>query len=121
MAQRNCLDRTVLLTPSNMAEKTRDRLPPTSELIAFECAARLGNVTRAARELQTSPSAVSRYIAGLERRLSVRLFERSGCRYRAELAAVGQQRKLQVHGRRTTHAAPTRKAFQVEEIIDGLW
>ncbi|WP_428099362.1 LysR family transcriptional regulator [Candidatus Rariloculus sp.] len=60
-----------------MTEKTRDRLPLTSELIAFECAARLGNVTRAARELQTSPSAVSRHIAGLERRLSVRLFERS--------------------------------------------
>ena len=60
-----------------MPQKTRDRFPPTSELIAFECAARLGNVTRAATELQTSPSAVSRYIAGLERRLSVRLFERS--------------------------------------------
>ena len=61
----------------NRTQNTRDRLPSTSELIAFECAARLGNVTRAARELQTSPSAVSRHIAGLERRLSVRLFERS--------------------------------------------
>ena len=59
-------------------KKTREQFPPTSALVAFECAARLGNVTHAARELLTSPSAVSRSIAGLERRLSVHLFDRYG-------------------------------------------
>ena len=87
----------------NRTKNTRGRLPSTSELIAFQCAARLGNVTRAARELQTSPSAVSRYIAGLERRLSVRLFERSskgvqltepGRRYQEAVAAALNSLKI---------------------------
>ena len=53
------------------------RVPSTSTLIAFESATRLGNFSGAARELGTSQSAISRYIAGLETQLSARLFERS--------------------------------------------
>ncbi len=53
------------------------RIPPSNALIAFESAARHGNFTRAARELRTSQSAVSRQIGKLETWLSAPLFERS--------------------------------------------
>jgi DNA-binding transcriptional LysR family regulator len=46
-------------------------------LVAFESAARLGKFSRAAEEISTSQSAVSRHISNLEERLSTRLFERS--------------------------------------------
>ena len=53
------------------------RVPPTSALIAFESAARHGNFSHAAREMETSQSAISRHIARLEAQLGARLFERS--------------------------------------------
>lgn len=48
-----------------------------SALIAFESAARHGNFSRAAQELHTSQPAISRYIAGLEKLIGARLFERT--------------------------------------------
>ena len=54
----------------------RYSIPSTSALVAFECAARLCNFSRAAEELNTSQSAISRHISDLEARLSARLFER---------------------------------------------
>ena len=60
-----------------MNGRDRDRIPPTSALIAFESAARHANFTLAARELRTSQAAVSRQIARLETCLSARLFDRS--------------------------------------------
>ena len=78
-----------------MSSRGPYRIPPTSVLIAFESAARHGNFSRAARELRTSQSAISRHIASLERQLSTRLFERSrtgvsltdaGNRYRDAIA-----------------------------------
>ena len=61
----------------NMSRRGQYRIPPTSALIAFDSAARHGNFSRAAKELRTSQSAISRHIASLERQLSTRLFERS--------------------------------------------
>lgn len=54
----------------------RYSIPSSSALVAFECAARHCNFSRAADELNTSQSAVSRHIAGLEDRLGVALFLR---------------------------------------------
>ena len=54
----------------------RSQIPSISTLIAFEAAARLGGVRRAAFELNTSPAAISRYIGNLEATLHVTLFER---------------------------------------------
>ena len=80
-----------------MSRRGPYRIPPTSALIAFESAARHGNFSRAARELRTSQSAISRHIASLERQLSTRLFNRSrtgvsltdaGSRYR-DAVAIG--------------------------------
>lgn len=51
-------------------------MPSTSALLAFESAARHGNFSRAAAELNTSQSAVSRHIAELEARLGATLFDR---------------------------------------------
>ena len=78
-----------------MSNRGPYRIPPTSALVAFECAARHGNFSRAARELRTSQSAISRHIASLEQQLSTRLFDRSrtgvsltdaGSRYRDAVA-----------------------------------
>lgn len=80
-----------------MSSRGPYRIPPTSVLVAFESAARHGNFSRAARELRTSQSAISRHIASLERQLSTRLFDRSrtgvsltdaGNRYR-DAVAIG--------------------------------
>ncbi len=46
-------------------------------MVAFESAARHGNISRAAQELNTSQPAISRYIARLEKQLGARLFERT--------------------------------------------
>ncbi len=60
-----------------MVGRSRVRIPAVSTLIAFESAGRLGNFSRAAEELQTSQSAISRHIAKLEEQLSTRVFHRS--------------------------------------------
>ena len=54
----------------------RFHIPSISTLVAFEATARLGGVSRAAEELKTSQSAVSRYIRNLETSLEVTLFDR---------------------------------------------
>ena len=67
----------------------RQWIPSTSALLAFECAARHCNFSRAAEELNTSQSAISRHIAGLEAQLAARLFDRHKKRLR--LTAEGEQ------------------------------
>lgn len=51
-------------------------LPPMNALRAFETAARLGSMTRAARELGVTQGAVSRQVTNLERFLGIELFRR---------------------------------------------
>lgn len=63
-------------------------IPDLSVLQAFECAARHGNFTLAAAELNLTQSAVSRQIRALEHQLGVSLFER--IRQRVVLSAAGQ-------------------------------
>lgn len=64
-------------------------IPSTSALLAFESAARHSNFSRAAEELNTSQSAISRHIGTLESRLGTRLFDRSERRLR--LTREGEQ------------------------------
>jgi len=54
------------------------RLPPLNALRAFEAAARVGSVSRAADELHVTHGAVSRHIRTLEDTLGAPLFERGG-------------------------------------------
>jgi len=63
-------------------------LPPLTALRAFEVAARLASFTRAARELNVTPAAVSHQIRGLENYLGVTLFKRTT--RRLELTEHGQ-------------------------------
>lgn len=53
-------------------------LPPLNALRAFEAAARLGSISRAAAELHVTHGAVSRQVKLLEDDLGVALFERDG-------------------------------------------
>lgn len=66
----------------------RTMIPDLSVLQAFECAARHGNFTLAARELNLTQSAVSRQIRQLEEQLGVTLFER--IRKRVVLSETGR-------------------------------
>jgi LysR family transcriptional regulator, glycine cleavage system transcriptional activator len=52
-------------------------LPPLNSLRTFEAVARLGSFTKAARELNVTPAAVSHQIRGLETYLGVTLFRRT--------------------------------------------
>lgn len=72
-------------------------LPPLNGLRAFEAAARSGSYVAAARELNVSPSAISRLVKLLEGRVGVALFARrangltlteAGAVYLAELSAA---------------------------------
>jgi len=56
----------------------KTRLPSLRALCAFEAAARLGNFTEAADELNVTQGAISRQVQELERQLTVELFIRAG-------------------------------------------
>lgn len=71
-------------------DKKGYRIPSTSALQAFESAARHCNFSRAAEELHTSQSAISRHIATLEARLETSLFDRQHPR-RLILTHQGEQ------------------------------
>ena len=65
----------------------RRLLPDLSNLMTFESAARHGNFSRAAEELNLTQSAVSRQIKELEAQTGQRLFER--VRQRVILSEAG--------------------------------
>ncbi len=67
----------------------RRRLPPLGSLRAFEAAARLGGMTRAADELLVTHGAVSRQVRALEAELGVALF--GGPKGRLRLTAEGER------------------------------
>jgi LysR family glycine cleavage system transcriptional activator len=71
-----------------------DRTPPLNALRAFEAAARLSSVRRAAEELRVSHGAVSRHIANLETYLGTKLFLRR--RRQIELTPEGAKYNLQI-------------------------
>lgn len=66
----------------------RKHIPPTSWLITFESAARLGSLTKAADELCITPTAASKQLKNLESFLRTSLFVRS--RQGVELTAEGR-------------------------------
>ena len=57
---------------------TRARLPPLNALRAFEAAARLGSISRAADEIHVTHGAVSHQVKALEEFLGVTLFDKQG-------------------------------------------
>jgi DNA-binding transcriptional LysR family regulator len=67
----------------------RSLVPDLANLQAFECAARHGNFTRAAEELNLTQSAISRQIRDLEQQTGLLLFER--VRQRVLLSDAGKR------------------------------
>jgi LysR family transcriptional regulator, glycine cleavage system transcriptional activator len=80
-------------------------LPSISLLAAFEAAARTGNVTAAAKELNLTQSAVSRQIIALEEQLGVELFVRERQTIRLTLAGDGYAREVREALRRISSAS----------------
>lgn len=66
------------------------KLPPLTQLRAFEAAARHRSFTRAAQELSVTPAAISHQIRELETRIGVPLFERRS----REVVPTEQARRL---------------------------
>ncbi len=79
-------------------------LPPVPWLAAFEAVERLGSVTRAARELDLTQSAVSRQVLKLEQQLGVALFARQNKRLIATPAGRAYARDIRTALRRITDA-----------------
>lgn len=62
--------------PLLMTQRDLPRIPPLKALAAFEAVARNMSFTKAAAELNVTPSAISQQIKILEKHLSMRLFRR---------------------------------------------
>lgn len=69
-------------------------LPPLKSLRVFEACIRLGNFTRAARELNVGQPAISHQIHALECDLGVKLFERHGAQTRPTEEALIYYRSI---------------------------
>ncbi|WP_150525684.1 LysR substrate-binding domain-containing protein [Roseibium sediminis] len=83
-------------------------IPPADTLIAFECSARHGSFTRAAKELHLTQGAISKQVRQLEDRLGVELFRR--VRQRIVLTDAG---RLYLHDIRGAMEALTNATRQV--------
>lgn len=57
---------------------THRTIPGINSLVAFEAAARLGSLSKAAAELGTSQPVISRHVARIEAQFAARLFHRTG-------------------------------------------
>lgn len=92
-------------------------LPAMTTLRCFSAAARLGSFSRAADELALTQSAVSRQIAGLEKLLDVRLFDRHGPRIALSSAGSGYasavDEALRIIERASARANPSRNTKSV--------
>ncbi|NYT39101.1 LysR family transcriptional regulator, partial [Allopusillimonas soli] len=69
-------------------------LPPTAMLVAFEAAARTGNFTQSAAELNYTQRAISRQVRALEDRLGTILFVRDRQRVVLTNAGVSYAREI---------------------------
>lgn len=69
-----------MATMQNSYEASDRGLPSIKALIAFEATVRLGSMTAAARELDSTQPAISQRIRQLEEALGIALFDRSGGR-----------------------------------------
>lgn len=85
-------------------------IPPLNPLHVFEVAARLGNFTKAAEELNVTQSAVSRQIGTLENYLKVRLFNRD--RTGVSLTKVGKSYFREIEAAFSAIASSTCKVLK---------
>ena len=69
-------------------------IPGVSSLIAFEAAARLGSLSKAASELGTSQPVISRHVAKIEALLQIQLLRRTGTGVRPTAAGSRYQQAV---------------------------
>src|SRR5690349_15910498 len=96
----------------------RSLLPPISELLAFESAARHRSFTRAAQELCLTQGAISRSVRLLEERMSVALFER--IRQRVVLTGAGSSYLQQIQPLLDDLGDATRRAMALAPSEERL-
>jgi len=93
-------------------------VPPADTLIAFECAARHGSFTRAAKELHLTQGAISKQVRHLEDRLGVELFRR--VRQRIVLTDAGRLYLHDIRGALEDLTAATRQVMSYAGSQDVL-
>ncbi|MGB6105688.1 MAG: LysR substrate-binding domain-containing protein [Pusillimonas sp.] len=120
--------------PKRLPTYLSQHMPPLAALRAFEAAARLGSLSRAAAELHVTKSAVSHQLRALESDLGVILLHRGGTVRRAEvteagadlLASVRQALTLLASACRNTRVAAAGRGRQtlnlsVNPSLASLW
>ncbi|EFO31230.1 transcriptional regulator [Roseibium sp. TrichSKD4] len=93
-------------------------IPPADTLIAFECAARHGSFTRAAKELHLTQGAISKQVRQLEDRLGVELFRR--VRQRIVLTDAGRIYLHDIRGAMESLTSATRQVMSYAGSEDVL-
>jgi LysR family glycine cleavage system transcriptional activator len=107
----------------------RTRMPPLAALRAFEAAARLGSVRRAAEELHVTPGAVTQQIKALEEDLGITLVRKNKNALELTEAALRGKDHLQTAfrlmqqgvERMRQRAAPRRLRLTVEPAFAVNW
>jgi DNA-binding transcriptional LysR family regulator len=95
-------------------------LPPLAALRAFESAARLGGIRRAAKELDIDHAVVSRHIRSLETWVGTQLIIRNGTAN--QLTAEGEVYHQEIYAALTAIATATSKLMRAsDELSLSIW
>src|SRR5438876_888654 len=103
-------------------------LPPVKSVLTFEVVARLGSISKAAEELNLTPSAVSHQMTNLESHVGRKLFERTA--RGVDLTPAGQRYQQSLAGALAIIASAAEDAraegieilrIQASPSFAGLW
>lgn len=116
-------------SPTPSPASSRTRMPPLAALRAFEAAARLGSVRRAAEELHVTPGAVTQQIKALEEDLGVTLVRKANNALELTEAGLRGKDHLQTAfrllqqgvERMRNRASPRRLRLTVEPAFAANW
>lgn len=84
------------------------QIPPLKAVMTFDVVARLGSISKAAEELNLTPSAVSHQISNVEAQIGLKLFERTA--RGVELTPAGERYQKSITGALTVIAAAAENA-----------
>ncbi|HVN36378.1 MAG TPA: LysR substrate-binding domain-containing protein [Casimicrobiaceae bacterium] len=84
------------------------QIPPLKAVMTFDVVARLGSISKAAEELNLTPSAVSHQISNVEAQIGLKLFDRTA--RGVELTPAGERYRKSITGALTVIAAAAENA-----------
>ena len=84
------------------------QIPPLKAVMTFDVVARLGSISKAADELNLTPSAISHQISNVESQIGLKLFERTA--RGVELTPAGERYQKSIRGALTVIAAAAENA-----------